>query len=308
MIDVVAGIMCRPDGAFMLASRPPGKAWEGYWEFPGGKIEPNETPYQALQRELYEELGIHVKQAALWLTCIHHYGQASVRLRFYRVSEWEGKPTAREGQCLAWQNVNEPLCVTPLLPANHSVVKSLTLPAVANVINLYEIDCVDVPVNPQQSVAYRMVLIDEPSRLDERWRAWVTETAQRVHEQRGIVLLCGGLSVAEGLPVDGVQLTSTQLRGLASRPVFRWVGAAIGHDEDLATAVRLGLDYGVLAPSYRIDDGTAQTILQSEGFRRFREQGSPIPIYVRRGSERSQTVEQLGQSVGQQLGVALTVW
>lgn len=125
MVEVVAGILCRADGAFMLASRPSGKPWAGYWEFPGGKIEANESPYQALVRELNEELGIHITQAEPWLTREHHYSHTSIRLHFYRVSAWQGEPAPCEEQLLSWQLPGKPLNIGPLLPANDSIIEWL---------------------------------------------------------------------------------------------------------------------------------------------------------------------------------------
>src|SRR4030065_852553 len=86
IVEVAAAVLQRPDGSFLLAQRPPDKIWAGYWEFPGGKIEPGETPYHALVRELREELGITVTTAYPWLTRVFTYPPATVRLNFFRVT------------------------------------------------------------------------------------------------------------------------------------------------------------------------------------------------------------------------------
>ena len=103
IIEVSAAVLQRPDGSFLLAQRPPGKIWAGYWEFPGGKIEPGETPYHALVRELREELGIEVGTAYPWITRVFTYPHATVRLNFFRVMEWRGELHPHEGQEFAWQ-------------------------------------------------------------------------------------------------------------------------------------------------------------------------------------------------------------
>ena len=96
----------RTDGTYLLAQRPADKIWAGYWEFPGGKIEPGETPYQALVRELREELGITVITAYPWLTRVFTYPHATVRLNFFRVTAWSGELHPHEGQAFAWQRVS----------------------------------------------------------------------------------------------------------------------------------------------------------------------------------------------------------
>src|SRR5438105_970891 len=92
IVDVGAAVITRPDGSFLLAERPVGKVYAGYWEFPGGKIEFGETPLQGLARELNEELGIDIDDASPWLTQMFVYPHATVRLHFFRVTAWRGEP------------------------------------------------------------------------------------------------------------------------------------------------------------------------------------------------------------------------
>ena len=103
MLEVAAAVILRADGSFLIARRPPGKVYAGYWEFPGGKIEPGEPASGALARELHEELGINVVRAYPWITRVHAYSHATVQLNFFRVLEWSGVPHPREGadDCVA---------------------------------------------------------------------------------------------------------------------------------------------------------------------------------------------------------------
>ena len=89
LVRVAAAVILGPDGRVLLAQRPVGKAFAGYWEFPGGKLEPGESPRHALVRELAEELGIAVRRAAPWLVQRYRYPHAHVELNFFRVFEWE---------------------------------------------------------------------------------------------------------------------------------------------------------------------------------------------------------------------------
>ena len=109
------------DGEYqvLFAQRPVGKAYAGYWEFPGGKIEANETVVEALIREIDEELGIHIQGATLWRSERFSYEHAHVELNFCRSSDWSGEPHGREGQAFVWQAPSA-VNLTPLLPALHA--------------------------------------------------------------------------------------------------------------------------------------------------------------------------------------------
>jgi len=129
LLHVAAAVILRPDGQVLLAQRPAGKAYAGYWEFPGGKLEPGETPREALDRELAEELGLTVRHAAPWLVQQYRYPHAHVLLHFFRVFEWDGDPVGHDGQAFAWQTPGR-FDVAPLLPANTAVLRALLLPPV----------------------------------------------------------------------------------------------------------------------------------------------------------------------------------
>ena len=118
--EVAVGVLLQHDGAFLLTSRPAGKVYEGYWEFPGGKLETGETVEQALRRELQEELGIIIGPVELWKTQMVDYPHALVRLHFCKVYQWEGELQMREAQSFAWQQL--PASVVPVLPGTVPVL------------------------------------------------------------------------------------------------------------------------------------------------------------------------------------------
>jgi 8-oxo-dGTP diphosphatase len=127
--EVAVGVLIRADRAVLLADRPAGKAYAGYWEFPGGKVEPGETVAAALARELREELGVSIGPSMPWIAFEFDYPHAYVRLHFERVYEWQGEPHAREGQRLAFHRLNE-RAPAPLLPAAVPALRWLRLPEV----------------------------------------------------------------------------------------------------------------------------------------------------------------------------------
>lgn len=125
IVEVAVGVLIAADGGFLLTSRPPGKVYEGYWEFPGGKVEAGESVEQALGRELHEELGIVTGVAVRWKTELVDYPHALVRLNFCKVFDWSGELQMREGQRAAWQRL--PVDVEPVLPGTLPVLRWLAI-------------------------------------------------------------------------------------------------------------------------------------------------------------------------------------
>ena len=122
-VDVAVAVLIRSDGKALLAQRPVSKVYPGYWEFPGGKVEPGEPVRDALRREIREELGIEVERAHPWIMRVFVYPHATVRLHFYRVYAWRGEPRALEHQAIAWQRPETPELVPMPVSYTH-----LTLP------------------------------------------------------------------------------------------------------------------------------------------------------------------------------------
>lgn len=130
IVQVAVAILQKQNGDFLLASRPNGKGWAGWWEFPGGKIEADEAPEHALARELQEELGVTPTKIKPWIQrrydypATHDAEAKTVLLHFYFVYEWQGELTPLEGQNLAWQSPNN-ITVSPVLPANAPIMLAL---------------------------------------------------------------------------------------------------------------------------------------------------------------------------------------
>ena len=131
VVDVAVGVLIGADGRFLLASRPEGKVYAGYWEFPGGKLEAGESVEAALARELHEELGITVDPAQVqrWREQLVDYPHALVRLHFCKLVTWQGELQTREGQALTWASL--PVAVSPVLPGAVPVLRWLEEEAAA---------------------------------------------------------------------------------------------------------------------------------------------------------------------------------
>lgn len=129
-VEVAVGVLIERDaagheGRFLLTSRPEGKVYAGYWEFPGGKLEAGESVEDALRRELHEELGITIGHGPgavqPWQQLVMDYPHARVRLHFCKVFVWTGAFEMREAQQMAWQTL--PVAVVPVLPGTIPVLQ-----------------------------------------------------------------------------------------------------------------------------------------------------------------------------------------
>lgn len=247
-MEVAAAVIERDDGTFLMACRPAGKAYAGWWEFPGGKVEAGENARQALQRELEEELGIQVREAWPWLNRAFIYPHAHVMLRFFRVTAWQGEPYPREGQALAWTRADCP-AVSPILPANGPILKGLELPlfqAISNVAETGEQAFLQ-GLESRLEQGLRWLQLREKQLSGAAFARLAETVAARCRAHGARLILNGERELARRLHA-GVHLPSAQLMSLSQRPELDWVGASCHSPAELAKAAELGLDWVVLAP------------------------------------------------------------
>jgi 8-oxo-dGTP diphosphatase len=249
LVRVAAAVLLRADGAVLLAQRPAGKPYADYWEFPGGKLEPGETPAEALTRELREELGIVVRRASPWFIQQFVYPHAHVELHFFRVFAWDGELVGHDGQAFAWQAPGS-FTVAPLLPANTRILAALALPTV------YGITCADdfgeevFLARAERSLARGLKLIQlrEKDWPVARRDALAERLIPLAHRFGAKVLLNGNADDARRLGCDGVHWTSVALSKAAVRPAGMMAAASCHTRDDVARAGELDLDFAVLGP------------------------------------------------------------
>lgn len=301
-IEVAVAIIQRPDGMFLMAQRPQGKDCEGYWEFPGGKLESGESPYRALLRELKEELGIDVETAYPWLMRVFTYPHATVRLNFFRVVRWQNEPEGREGQLLSWQSLPE-LSVTPILPANEPIMRALQLPHLYAISNASELGAEVFIQRLQQALKNGLKL------LQIREKGWPRDDLKKLalravalaHAAGARVLLNEDIELARAVGADGVQLTAAQLATIQQRPDLDLCAASCHNSEELQKAEKLGLDFVLLSPVLPTKSHTGTAHLGWDEFERLR-QGSSIPVYALGGLQREDMEQAWGQGAH---GIAL---
>jgi 8-oxo-dGTP diphosphatase len=287
--EVAAAVIERSDGTFLLAQRPEGKPYPGYWEFPGGKIEPGEDARGALARELREELGIEVREATPWITRVYAYAHATVRLHFYRVTRWDGEPRPLEDQAIRWQRVEAP-DVAPMLPANAPVLAALALPAVMVVSNATG-EGVDewIRMLGERAIGEKMLVQIREKGLDPLRVQHVLSRALVRAEPFGSRVVvnsdCGRFPQC-----GGVHLTARALMQATARPAGELVGASCHDEAELEQARKVGVDYAVVGP---VKPTASHPDAKPLGWTRFEQlvDGRPMPVYAIGGLTRADLAE-----------------
>ncbi len=249
MIHVVAGVLVRGDQV-LLTQRQPGTHLEGLWEFPGGKLEPGETPRQALRRELREELGVECSRFSPLIQVPWDYGDKQVLLDVWRVGQCQGSPRGREGQALNWVAAQE-LDGWAMPAADGPIIRAIQLP------DRYLISppapeadwlaCLESQLRSGvRLVQFRVKRADR-----RRWEALVRASLDCCHAQGARLLVNGPLEEALDLGADGCQLNGRQLARMQvppQRPAGFYLGASCHDLATLRKAVALGCDFAVLSP------------------------------------------------------------
>jgi 8-oxo-dGTP diphosphatase len=280
IIDVAAAVLKKPNGSFLLAERPKDKIWAGYWEFPGGKIEAGETPQRALVRELHEELGVEVEIAYPWITRIFTYPHATVRLHFFRVTQWRGDPHPHEGQQFSWQPASS-VTVSPLLPANAPVLRALELPPLYAISNIKELGIEEFMRRLEHALdnGLRLVQLREKSLSRDELHNIAQSMLPLLRAHEAKLLLNGDVDLAQEIGADGVQLTASQLANLSERPSVNWCAASCHNAEELRRAEQLGCDFALLSPVLPTQSHPGEPALGWEQFSSIAANSS-IPLYA----------------------------
>ena len=289
VVEVAAAVLQRADGSFLLAQRPEGKPYAGYWEFPGGKMEAGESPLYALRRELHEELGIEVGAAYPWLRRVFTYPHATVRLNFFRVTAWQGEPHGRENQRLSWQTVPD-LTVGPLLPANTPILRALQLPSLYAISNAAELGSEEFLRRLEAALhnGLRLVQMREQNLPRAALRELSLRVAELAHAHGAQVLINGDIELALEIGADGVHLNSVQLAALSVRPDLEWCAASCHNAAELQRAGEMSLDFAVLSPVLPTQSHPGAAHLGWQAFAAMAA-GSAIPVYALGGLCRDDT-------------------
>lgn len=254
-IRVAAGVILNQNQQVLLAQRPEGKPWSGWWEFPGGKIEEDESVEQALARELKEELGIEIAGAQKWVRFVYEYPKNIVELWFCKVTEWQGEPRGLENQAFAWTEPAKAHTLGEVLPASEDPLKWLQLPEVYALSQWH---------SPEQQEAYKArfeAALEQGVRLfqlrEPNWPEGVGAKSlqaifeymlERCHAYGAQLIVNSVHPKAWAKKADGIQLRAQDAVQLDERPLpkDKLVGVSCHHLADILYAQQLEADFMVL--------------------------------------------------------------
>jgi 8-oxo-dGTP diphosphatase len=250
VIGVAVAVVRSEAGHVLLAERTARQISAGFWEFPGGKIDPGESPQEAALRELAEEVGISGEQPRPWIVYEHQFPTKRVRLHVFTIGMWSGTPHGREGQRIAWVDPALP-ALGPVLASNRRLLAALALPAVVAFT-----PCGDARRAQAFSAALpaifragtRAVVIRERHLPPDQRIAF----ARRVHEiaqLHGVRTFMGGSALeARRAGIASVHSDGRELWRLVQRPPAELWGVDCRDAADVERAQRLGADFATIGP------------------------------------------------------------
>lgn len=296
IVDVAVGVLLTRNHQVLLGDRPSGKPWAGWWELPGGKLEPGESVMQALARELNEELDIKITAATPWVTYVHHYPTTTVRLHFCRVTAWDGEPQGLEGQQLKWVDVTAATSLPDLLPATYPPLRWLQIP------DRYLISPGQGEAGFEAFLSRLSLALERGVRLVQ-WReptwcgpnmhnAFETVLAQ-CHRVGAKLLINSAHDQAMWTLADGVHFRCADAARLEQRPAALTdvtVAVSTHNETELHMARAFGADFVVLGPVLPTASHPGAPTLGWEAFERL-QQHAGMPVFAI-GGQRASTLPQ----------------
>lgn len=296
IIHVVAGAVFDARGRVLLARREGKREHAGLWEFPGGKVEPEETPLAALARELEEEIGIRIGDAEPLICVPHRYGEKRIRLDVYRIDKFAGRARGMEAQAVSWVELSR-LTNYSMPAADKPVVAALRQPPSYLVTPEPSADIEAFLAGIERALAggVRRVQLRSRQFPADSLQALAAQLASRCAGHGAELLLnsggAGGLAMAERIASElriGLHLTSADLERLQSRPLpdALPVGASCHDLAQLRKAEHIGVDFAVLGPVAATRTHPHVQPIGFPGFAALREHAA-LPIYALGGLGRS---------------------
>lgn len=283
VISVAAAAVFDDEGRVLITRRADDAHQGGLWEFPGGKLEAGEDARTALQRELAEEVGIHITAARPLIRVRHDYPDKSVLLDVWRVDGFAGEAHGREGQPLQWVTPAA-LGEYPFPAANRPIVSAVQLPdAYLITPDLGDTRPADFlrHLESRLVAGIRLVQLRAKSLGDTDYLALAREAARLCHRYGARLLLNADAAMVAASGADGVHLSSGRLAACEARPLAAqgWVAASCHTAEELARAVVLGVDFALLSP---VAATASHPDAEPLGWAQFSDwaAAAPIPVYA----------------------------
>ncbi len=279
---VAVAIVVNSEDKILIARRPEGVHLEGLWEFPGGKLEKDESVFAALRRELTEETGIQIESGRQLIKIIHEYPEKIVKLDTWLIKDWSGLAEGLEGQEIRWVGLNE-LADYEFPEADRPVISALNLPPVYQVSHEPDHDL-------EAFLAQIKTCLENGTKLFQLRAKKLSPTSieqlsqpikQLCEKYQARWLINGDPKNVERLGADGVHLSSERLLALTSRPLRDEfiIGASCHNAKELEHADRIGADFAVLSP---VNKTLSHPDIKPIGLKKFEQliEGINVPVYA----------------------------
>lgn len=285
-VHVAVGVIVNHDGKILIAKRPQTVHQGGLWEFPGGKVEPGESVYQALVRELYEELAVTVEKIEPLIKIQHDYGDKSVLLDVYKVTHFSGDACGNEGQPIAWVAV-EDLKQYPFPSANRAIITALTL-SDAMLVTAEGVSAAELLLNAERALQNKIRLIQLrcPNLPNSEFLVLAKQIKALCLSYSAHLLLNTSVDIFSQVLATGLHLNSHQLKHFVSRPVSTnyLLGASCHNAEEIVQARLLGVDYITLSPVAKTASHPNAAALGWDAFSALAAQAG-VPVFALGGME-----------------------
>jgi len=278
-IEVAIGLLIKGDKV-CLSLRQSHQHLAGHWEFPGGKIEQDESPQQALSREFKEELGVTTSAWQPLITIPWHYEKVSVRLHVYQTDQFVEEPTGLEGQTVEWCSISE-LPDKHFPEANRGILQALNLPDLYMSIGSYhdETDCL---MRLQQSLnkGVRLIQFKSKGLSSETFVQLGNQLADVAKQSHAKLILNGAPKLLDLVPnAAGIQLSSNQVASYSTRPIAldKLLAVSTHSMQQVEQALSIGADIILISP---VNATSAHADMEPVGWKTFTEMLDKIPVPV----------------------------
>jgi 8-oxo-dGTP diphosphatase len=308
LVHVAVGVVRNPQGQILIAKRPSHVHQGDLWEFPGGKIEADETRQQALQREMHEELGIDVTRIRPLIRIPYRYPDKQVLLDVWLIEAFNGTPHGKENQPIDWLLPPE-LWQISFPAANQPIIRAVNLPEAYLITGGFD-DETDFlhKLHHALEKGVRLVQLRAKAMNTRAYFRLAKTACKACHAQAARILINAAPEMVEEVGADGVHLTSDRLLALSTRPLGadKLVAASIHNPEQLEQAIKLSVDFSVISPIRSTPSHPDVETLGWDGFKRLTEQATH-PVYAL-GGMRTQDLPTVWQHGGQGIAAIRGLW